>query len=413
VSVASPVVGRDGERTAVGRVLGSTEALPSVLLLEGEPGIGKTTIWLDALALAEPRFHVLSARPVEFESRLTFTVVRDLLEPVLAEVGPQLPRPQLAALEAALLLAEPEEGPPEPHAIAFAFLSVLRALARTGDVLVAVDDVQWIDPSSAAVLVFAARRAEPEIRFLLARRSGGQGTGFEQAVDAERIRSLAVGPLSRGAVQRLLRERLAVTMSRPALARIHRVSEGNPFYALELARAHAAGADDATEVPPSLTALVDERLRELPGETERALQVAALFARPAVEPLASVIGSFPELGPAVRLGIVVLGAASIEFTHPLVASSLAARIEPAAARALHGKIAAVVDDLEERARHLALAAEGPDPVASAALEEAAAQARGRGAPEVAAELLDRARNFVRIRAFTELGHAVSNGFGRP
>ena len=268
--------------------------------------------------------------------------------------------------------------------------------ARTG--VVAVDDVQWLDRPSTAVLLYAARRvAGHPVRFVLARR--GEDTpgeiDFDRAIGGDRLRRVELGPLSRGAIQHLLWEQLAVSLPRLLLHRIYESSGGNPFYALELARALTRSPErmhpgEPLHVPTSLASLVAERLEKLPPETEHALQVAALLANPTVDVVGAVLGSAPALRPAIDAQVAEVRSGRIELAHPLLASSLAARIDPGIARELHRRIAEAVDDPEERARHLARAAAGPDEHAAAALDRAAAHARSRGAPEVAAELLEQA-----------------------
>ena len=122
----------------------------------------------------------------------------------------------MTALAVALARAEPEEAPPEPLAIAAGFLNVLRALSGRKRLLVAVDDVNWLDRASADVLVFAARRLRTSpIRFLLARRPS-HPTGLENALDPD-LEHLEIGPLSLGAVRHLLAERLGLSLPRHVL----------------------------------------------------------------------------------------------------------------------------------------------------------------------------------------------------
>jgi hypothetical protein len=143
------------------------------LVLTGGPGIGKTTVWDVGIAVAhELGWRVLRARPSGAEARLSFAALIDLLDGVGMEAL-AVPAPQRAALEAALLRVQPTGVPAQPQAIALGLLNALRALAARGPVLVAVDDVQWVDSPSADALAFVARRVEGvAVRFLLARRSG-------------------------------------------------------------------------------------------------------------------------------------------------------------------------------------------------------------------------------------------------
>ena len=179
---------------------------------------------------------VLETRPAEADAGLPFAGLGDLVESTLDEVLDELPEPQADALRVALLLAPPGQAPLDERAVAVAVLGVLRELARTGRVLVAVDDVQWLDPPSAKVVSFAWRRLREEpVGILLAHRLGTNAPAA--LVEDDRFSSLAVGPLALGAVHRLLHSRLDLVLPRPALRRVHEVSGGNPFFSLELGRA--------------------------------------------------------------------------------------------------------------------------------------------------------------------------------
>src|SRR6516164_348507 len=169
---------------AVEAFLDAVPAGPCGLLLEGAAGIGKTTVWSAGAALAVGRsFTVLSSRPAESEATLSFAALGDLLDGVLDQALPRLPPPQRRALEVALLLADPAGSPPGQRAVAVAFLAVIRYLSACGPLILAIDDLQWLDDSSAAVLEFALRRLRDEPAGLLAsarqpgdgRRAAGTG----------------------------------------------------------------------------------------------------------------------------------------------------------------------------------------------------------------------------------------------
>jgi AAA ATPase domain len=168
------VLGRDEELAAIAAFLDGD--FPAALVLAGEAGIGKTTVWRAGLGQARERsVRVLGCRPAESEARLSFAALSDLLEPVLGEVLGALPSIQRRALEAALLLSEEEGPPPDQRTISTACLGVFRRLAREGRVLVAVDDVQWLDPPTALVLEFVARRLAVEpLGLLVAERVAGE-----------------------------------------------------------------------------------------------------------------------------------------------------------------------------------------------------------------------------------------------
>ena len=379
-AVVSEVVGRDEELGALVSFLETPETLPGAILLEGDAGIGKTTLWRRSVELASARsYRVLSCRPSQSEAQLSFTALGDLLEDTLEEVLPRLPGPQARALAVALLLEEDEGPPPDQRAIALAFLGAVRALAETGPVAVAVDDIQWLDRPSAFVLEFALRRLHEEpVAFLFALRAGQEQSplGLDRALPKERLRRLEIGPLSLGALHRLLNDRLGLVLSRPKLRRLHELSGGNPFFALELARAFEGGSiqlEPGEPLPGTLAALVHDRLVALPAGSRPALLAASALSQPTIDLVARAAGGDLErrLAPALEAHVIELEEDRIRFSHPLFASGVYAAVGLAERRVLHRRLAELVPDPEERARHLALGAEGPDPEVATALEAAA------------------------------------------
>lgn len=380
------LVGRDGELAAIDALL-DPDLLPATLLVDGEAGIGKTSLCDAAVAKARERgFEILITHPVEAEAELALVGIGDLLEPVLEQVLPELPGPQARALRAALLLDEESSGV-DVRALGVAFLNVLRIVASERPVLVLVDDLQWLDPASAGLLRFASRRLGSEpIALLLARRAGLSDT---VVADLRPIERLELNGLSPGALHRLLRERLELVLSRPVLRRLHDLSAGNPFYALELGRALRSGTirlERGEPLPPRLEALVGQRIAALPAATRDALAAAAALSRPTPE----LVGPAAVLAPAVAAHVIGLDRGEIRFAHPLLASAAYAAVDDQARRELHTRLAAEVSDAEERARHLALAAAGPAEFVATKLEAAAASARSRGAVEAAADLAEMA-----------------------
>src|SRR5262245_6188991 len=157
------VVGRDEELGSIKAFLADIEGGPSALVLAGEAGIGKTVLWKVGLEEAHIRFaSVLTCRGVEAEASLSFAGLSELLTPVLDEAVPSLAPPRRRALEVALLLVEPGDVFPDVHVVGLAVLDVLRVLAERGPVLVALDDMHWLDPASAGVLQVALRRLRGE-----------------------------------------------------------------------------------------------------------------------------------------------------------------------------------------------------------------------------------------------------------
>jgi DNA-binding CsgD family transcriptional regulator len=224
---------------------------------------------------------------------------------------------------------------------------------------------------------------------------GAAPLGLDRAFPGERLRRLRLGPLSIGATHRLLRERLGVSFPRPRLLEIHRTSGGNPFYALELGRAleqSGAGAGARLTVPTSLTELVSTRLAALAAEVREVLDPVALLSEPTVSIVEAVdsdpVTVFARLRTAEAAAILELGEERVRFSHPLLAARVEAELDPVRRRALHRRLAKLVGDAEQRARHLALGASAPSAAVADELEAASAAAASRGASGASAELAE-------------------------
>jgi predicted ATPase len=212
------IVGREEELTSLRTFIEPAEGGPAALVLEGEPGIGKSTLWLAGVdEVRERDFRVLSSRPAEAERGLAHAGLGDLFDGVLDDVLPELSPPRRRALEIALLVEEASGDPVDRRALAVAVRSALQALSRHEPLVVAIDDVQWLDASSTSALAFALRRLdEADVRLLLARRlaDGTKPSELESAFGVDKTRLLRIGPLSVGALHRLLRDRLGKTLAR-------------------------------------------------------------------------------------------------------------------------------------------------------------------------------------------------------
>ena len=418
--MADPIIGRDQELDSLHGFLGAARAEPGVLLLEGEPGIGKTTLFEAALAVAERSHRTLTARPAEAEMELSFTGLGDLLSDSIDAVLEGLPGPQRRALEVALLLEPGTDRPPEHRAVAAGLLGALKSLGRAGPVLVAIDDVQWLDASSATAVAYAMRRVGGErIDFLLAQRAepgAPPSLGLDRPPPGLRVTRMDVGPLSLAALQRLLSDRLGVLFPRPTLRRIHETSAGNPFYGLELARAldrqpYVPG--EPLLVPDELRALVQQRLEDLPPETSAVLLPAALVRRPTLALLKAAIDAdpLPALDRAAEAGVVRVDGEDVRFLHPLLATAVVDAAGPERRRRTHRALAGLVEEPERHVRHLALAADGPDESVAAALAQAAHAVAARGAWEAAAELAEQARDLTPpVLLEQRFGRAIDAGW---
>jgi DNA-binding CsgD family transcriptional regulator len=396
-------VGRDREMEEVAAFLAAMARGPAGLVFAGEPGIGKTTLWREALQRARERsLIVLSARPVAAEARLAFATLADLLEPVADDVLAGLPEPQRRALAVALLREDPGDGRLDQRAVGAATISVLTALARTAPVAVAVDDLQWLDRPSAQVLAFAARRlGRLPVGLLACERIGADpnpGLEIERALPEGGAKRVVLGPLGVAALHQVVEARLGRTLSRRAVARIGQAAGGNPFFAVEIARSLPDNPPPGSAVlplPDNLRGLVPARVAALPERARHALLPAAALRSPAVGLVAAGMGgtaaeSRRALEHAAAAGIVEVSGSTVRFTHPLFAAAVYSSARPEERRRAHRRLAAVLDDPEERAWHLALAAEGADAELAGVLDTAAEHARARGAPEAAFELTEQA-----------------------
>jgi DNA-binding CsgD family transcriptional regulator len=390
---ADALLGRERELLTLAGFLSSAQAGPAAVALDGEPGIGKTTLFGYALEDARARdYEVLCSRPTSAEQALSFVGLTDLLAGV-HHVFPDLASPQRRGLEVALLLDEAGEIEPDPRAIGLGLLAILRSLAASRPVVVSVDDLQWLDAPSAAALSFAFRRLNDEpIGLLVTVRTGMEAAPADLVRDGHCER-VSVGPLSAGAIHALLAERVELAVPRSLLLRIHEACRGNPLFALEIGKAlKERGLPEPGrpfEIPADVETLFAARLEQLPEQTLDALAVAATTSAPTTALVGAVTGrGEPDLEFAVSAGVVRVEAERVYFTHPLLASAVYARLDADGRQRLHRRIAAALADPEQHARHLALAADAPDGDVAAALDDAAERALLRGAPASAAELAE-------------------------
>ena len=197
----------------------------------------------------------------------------------------------------------------------------------------------------------------------------------------------------------MLRNKVGEGFSRTTLLGLHEMSGGNPFFAQEIGRALLrrggdVAAGERPPIPDRLQELIEDRLEGLPAETLEALEVVSALSTPTLDAIAAATDPSEvddRLGPAIENDVVEVVGDRLRFTHPLLASAVYQKIPPARRRELHARLATIVRDPEERARHLALSVEGPDVAVAVALEEAALLASSRGAPQSAAELWEMAR----------------------
>jgi DNA-binding CsgD family transcriptional regulator/tetratricopeptide (TPR) repeat protein len=375
---AATVFGRTGELARIDAFLEAVSSRAGALVIRGEPGIGKTTLLRLGLAEARRAGHtVLVARPAEEERSLALGGLVDLFE----DTG----------LDAVGLQDEAD-----PFVRGRVVLAELRRLAGATATLVAIDDLQWLDSASARALRYALRRldAEPVGVLATARVGAEDPLATNGLFPPGRAETLDLGALTLEALRSLLHETVGA-VSRPTLRRIHDVSEGNPLFAIELARS-LAKVDPALRpagelrLPDSLQEAIAGRLETVPDELLPLLETASALGRASVSEL---VDALPDeevtslLESAESHGFLVVGDdLEIRFSHPLVGSAVYGRMSPLARRTLHSGLAEVTVDPDLRARHLALSTDEPDAEVARLLEEAAGRAGERGAHDAAADL---------------------------
>jgi len=392
------IVGRNQELQAASAFLGRVADGSSALILAGEPGIGKTTVWEETVQRARDRgCLVLSARPAETEAKFAYAVLADLFEPVIDAVLPSLAGPQRHALAVALLREDPGPGRLDQRAVAAAVLSALRVLSAPAPVLVAIDDLQWLDRPTARVLEFAIRRlAGVPVGVLACERVNERalsGLDLERTLARGQCTTVLLEPLSLPMLHQMLEGHTGRSFLRSMAARLHQVTGGNPFFALELARLVPPGAPSLAPlpVPGSLRRLLQDRIADLGEGARLALLAAAAMHAPTTQLAAAATPgrrtqALRDLESAATAGVINISGGQIRFTHPLFAAAVYASASQAERRHVHRRLAPLTTDVEEHARHLALGAGSASEELAAAVDAAAEHARRRGAPEAAAEL---------------------------
>lgn len=387
------IIGRESELNVL-RDFAASAVGGGALVLKGGPGVGKTTLWEAGRdAALDLGMRVLSARPNSAETSLSFVSLADLLNEIGPEVLSDLPAPQRRGLEVALLRADPAGEAASPRAIAFGLLNLLRQLAVDRPLLVAVDDLQWLDEPTAEMLAFAVRRLHGSaVRFLLAARSGTSSV-VERALARTGPQTIEVGPLSLGAMRRMLSERLGLTLPRHVLRQVFESTLGYPLFALEVGRTLAERGSPPLgqdlPVPDTVEELLGMRVSRLSDPARRLLLVLALGGDLDRSALTTLSGP-GAVEDALAAGVVVVDGDRVRAAHPLLAAAARRRADPAERQARHLELAGVLARGERRARHLALGTPHADERLARVVAAEGAVAAARGAARDAAELGDHA-----------------------
>src|SRR4051794_37990728 len=271
---------RRSEREALGRRLAAVLGGQSrVLVVSGEPGVGKTALLESAIGSASG-LRVMRAGGVESEMEVAFAALQQLCAPMLDRMD-RLPAHQQDALCVAFGLRAGDV--PDRFLVGLAVLSLFSEVAQEQPLVCVVDDAQWLDRASAQALVFVARRllAESVALLFATREAGEELTGFQE---------LVVEGLRNGDARALLGSVLRVPLDERVRQRIVAETRGNPLALLELPRgltsAQLAGGFGLPDAP-GLSGRIEDSFRRrfagLPAETQRLLFVAA--AEPIGDPV--------------------------------------------------------------------------------------------------------------------------------
>jgi DNA-binding CsgD family transcriptional regulator len=391
--------GRTGELEILGRLIANVRSGHSaVLVVRGEPGIGKTKL-LSHLVAEASGFGVARVAGVESEMELPFAGLHQLCAPMLGWLG-SLAEPQRRGLSVALGLASGES--PDRFLVALATLSLMAEASEEQPMLFVVDDAQWLDQASAQVLGFVGRRllAEP-IALVFAVRTPAPGDPLADPLAG--LPELQLGGLDEQSARALLATVISGPLDESVRSRILEETHGHPLALLELYRgrspADLAGGfalPDAGDLPRRIEDQYAARLGELPDEVQRLVLLAA--ADPVGDPAlifraARVLGlDTRAVNLAAAADLLEFGA-NVRFRHPLVRSAAYRAAAADDRRAVHAALAAVTDPLadpDRRAWHLAHATAGPDEAVAEELISSASRAMRRGGVAAAAAFWERA-----------------------
>ena len=387
------LLGRERERAVLERLLATAhDGHGAVLVVHGDPGVGKTAL-LDAAAEAGEEFRVVRTAGVEGEMALDFSALQQLCAPLL-ELAERLPDPQRAALGVAFGLHDGLA--PSPFLVGLGVLGLLSEAAEEQPLLCLVDDAQWLDPASGQVLAFVARR-------LLAERIALVFATRQVDPSLARLAELRVEPLGRRDARALLESVLQARLDESVLERIVAETGGNPLALLELPHgltpaqlAGGFGLPSASPLSSGIEQSFTRRLTRLPREARRFLLLAA--AEPVGDPAllwraADLLGISEAAADRVAAeGLLTLDGAVV-FRHPLVRSAVYGAADSRGRREAHRALADATDpevDPDRRAWHRGQSVSAPDEEVAAELERSAASARARGGFAAAAAFLDRA-----------------------
>lgn len=416
-TAAPSLVGRDTEVSQLKERLDVASQHGAAVLVRGAAGIGKTSLLAAAVTDARSRgYRVLSMTGIESEAQLPYAGLHQLVHPVISQVE-SLPGPQKSALQTALGMMS--DAPPEIFLVALAALNLIDDAASDKPILIAVDDLQWLDGPTTAVLSFIARRVEATNMLIVA----ALRDGYDSLLIAARVPELHLNALADAASRELL-DTVAPRLARQVRQRVLDEAEGNPLALIELPRALGEGrptTEGRLRLTDRLERAFSAHVASLPEATQAVLLLAAVDDSPtlsevltAARLLLKTAVSDEVLAPAFDAELITLDDDRVRFRHPLIRSAVEQTASPGRRRDAHRAMAAAIVDPDRRAWHRAASVQGADDEVAEELEATALRAQDRGATEIALRALELAANLtsdtsVRVRrllAAAEVGYQL-------
>jgi len=413
------LVGRQRESALLAEIIDCSPNAGSVVLVVGDPGIGKSALLHDAETRARARgWRVLGLAGVEAEAAFPFAGLHQLVGPLLASAE-LLPEDERDALATAFGLAD---GPaPDPVLIAAAVADLLAAESADDPIAVFADDVQWIDRQTTEVLAVLARRASSEPLLVIAAARTGHPGPFLEAGFPE----LVLGGVDEESATRILSDH-ATRLTSPERERVKRAALGNPLALRELPDALRSSTPPTALRPLSLSDRLERafagRVVGLPASTRDCLLVAAVDSADVLDEIlsaAAILGgrtaTRDSLTPAESARLVSVADDRVTFLHPLIRSGVVQSASLSRVLAAHAALTRILDaEPSRQIRHRAQSILGPDDAVADALEANAALAVSQGALFSAISDLERSAQLTaasvrrgrRLLAAAELGFAL-------